>query len=189
MQNLHHTIVLLVAVALAAACQFRSEPELALDAYVYAVNEGRCDNARELLSTRSRYGLDVLRVKPQHRQSPLPVEEYFCTKLYFEDCKWGKMKLDEQTGDTARVSMPCGRTQDSIFPGFSSPFLKYEPRVTELVREDGEWHIVLPTVIRIVEIRDREDQMREDALRRQEEMRRESGLPPAPPRTTATLAQ
>lgn len=179
--KLHRLSVLLLAAVCAGACSFPSEPERALEAYVYAVNEGRCDDALELLSTRSRHGLDVLRVKPQHPQNPLPIEEYYCRKLIFEDCKWGEMQLDESYGNAAKVSMPCGKTQDSFLPGFSSIFLKYEPRVTELMLEDGRWRVVVPRVIRIAEIREKEDRMLESALERDQELRKARGLPPAAP--------
>ena len=89
----------------------------------------------------------------------------------FENCKEKKMTLTIETGDTAKVSMPCGHTQDSILPGFTSMFLKYEPRTSELVREGGEWRVELPMPIRIVEVREREEQMR-DAARREMERRR-----------------
>src|SRR5688572_2523864 len=179
--KLHRMSALLLVAVFAGACSFPSEPEQALEAYVYAVNEGRCDDALELLSARSRRGLHILRVKPQHPQNPLPLEEYYCRKLIFEDCKWGEMQLDEAYGNVAKVSMPCGKTQDSFLPGFPSIFLKYEPRVTELMLEDGKWRVVVPTVIRIAELREKEDKMLESFLKRDQELRKARGLPPAAP--------
>ena len=145
-------------------------------AYVRAVRESRCDDALKVLSTRTRHAIDVLRVKPQHQWGPVPIEQYYCNKLAFENCKWEKMTLGDQRADTATVSMPCGRTQDSFLPGFSSPFLKYEPRITTLVREQGEWHVVDPFVIRFVEARETEDRMRDAALREHERVKREGGI-------------
>lgn len=165
-------IVASLLVAWSGACSSGSDPERALEAYVRAVSENRCEDARKLLSERTNYALDSLRVKPQHPQNPLGIEEYYCNRLIFEDCKSGKMTLSDQSTDTATVSMPCGRTQDSILPGFSSPFLKYEPRATEMVREKGEWHVVAPMVIRIVEIRESEDRRRDAAIREHERLKR-----------------
>jgi hypothetical protein len=177
--SLGKTVVLLLLVAWVGACDSRSDPERALRAYVSAVNENRCDDAQKLLSARTNYALDALRVKPQHQHSPVPIEHYYCYKLIFEDCKWKEMTLIASQGDTASVSMPCGRTQDSFLPGFSSPFLKYEPRSTELVREEGEWHVVIPMVIRIVEIRETEDRRRDAILREQEHLRQKyEGIKP-----------
>jgi hypothetical protein len=161
-------MISLLLVCYAVSCGHRSsDPERALENYVHAVNDGRCADARKLLSSRTIRALDYLHVKPQHPQNPLPVEQYYCNDLIFEDCKWNKMELTQKYADKATVSMPCGRTQDSFLPGFSSPFLKYEPRENELVREDGEWRIVLPFVIRMIEVREKEDQLREEALRQQ----------------------
>ena len=173
------TITLFLVLACVAACNSGSAPELALHAYIRAVEDGRCEDARKLLSARTNHALDVLRDKPQHPQNPLPLEEYYCRQLLFENCKSQKMTLTEQRADTATVSMPCGRTQDSIFPGFSSAFLKYEPRDTEMIREDGAWHVVMPFVIRVAEIRETEDKMRDAELRRMEDMKRKRGKPPA----------
>lgn len=170
---MHRTSALLLTVTLALACSSHSDPELALQSYARAVSENRCSDALNLLSARTIHAIDGLRVKPQHPQSPLPIEYYYCNKLTFEDCKLGKMTLSESRDDTATVSMPCGRTQDSFLPGFSSPFLKYEPRTTELVREDGDWHVVAPFVIRIAEIRESEDQRRAEAIRGHERRKRE----------------
>ncbi len=170
---MHLTAALFLAAVLLGSCNYRSEPEQAIHTYAGAVGDGRCDDALKFMSVRTRHAIEVLRVKPQHPQNPLPIEQYYCNKLTFEDCKLGKMTVIDQQADTAKVSMPCGRTQDGILPGFSSPFLKYEPRTTELVREDGEWHIVEPFVVRMIEIREKEDQMREVALRDQERRRLE----------------
>ncbi len=161
--------LLLLVVAGGAACKTSSGPELALEAYAHAVQENRCDEALKLVSERTRYAIDVLRVKPQHPQSPLPVDHYYCNKLTFEDCKLGEMTLTASQAGTATVSMPCGRTQDSFLPGFPSVFLKYEPQTTDLVHEEGGWRVVVPMPIRVVEIREKEEQMRDAALRRQEE--------------------
>ncbi len=79
------------------------------------------------------------------------------------------MSLKNADADIATVSMPCGRTQDSFLPGLSSIFLKYEPRDWDLVREEGRWRIVLPFVIKIVDVREREDEMLERILREREE--------------------
>lgn len=172
MAILGRTVALLL-VAWTGACSSGSDPERALQAYVRSVSESRCEDARKLLSARTNHALDVLRVKPQHPQNPLPIEHYYCNNLIFEDCKWEKMTLSNQGADSATVSMACGRTQDSFLPGFSSPFLKYEPRVTEMVREEGEWHVVAPFVIRIAESRETEDRMRDAAIREHERRKRE----------------
>ena len=166
------TIALFLIAVYVTACNSGSDPELALGVYAHAVRENRCDDALKLMSERTRHAIDVLRVKPQHPQNPLPIESYYCNKLTFENCKVEKMTLAASQTDTATVSMPCGRTQDSFLPGFSSPFLKYEPRSFELIREDGEWHVVEPMVIRIAEIRETEDRMRDAELQRQEEFKR-----------------
>ena len=97
----------------------------------------------------------------------MPLEEYYCSIFTFEDCKLNEMSVKAGDGATATVTMPCGRTQDSFLPGFPSMFLKYEPRDWELVREEGHWRMVLPFVIKIVEVREREDQLREKALQDQ----------------------
>jgi hypothetical protein len=154
-----------------SACGVRSEPEKALYAYAEAVRSRRCGEAMGFLSERTRYALDFLRVKPQHPQSQIPLEEYYCSKFAFEDCKLSDMNLTSAEANSATVSMPCGRTQDGILPGFPSMFLKYEPRETGLVKEDNDWRVVLPHVIRIVEIREREDKIRDEALREQERRR------------------
>ena len=155
--------------ALVSACERRAEPERALSDFAAAVNERRCSDAIDFLSARTRYSLDRLREKPQRDHNPVPLEEYYCSKFTFEDCKLGEMSLKNVDAEIATVSMPCGRTQDSFLPGFPSMFLKYEPRDWDLVREDGRWRIVLPLVIKIVEVREREDQLREQALRDQQE--------------------
>lgn len=173
-------VLLLLVVACGAACNTYSGPELALEAYARAVEENRCDEALKLVSERTRYAIDVLRVKPQHPQSPLLSENYYCNKLTFEHCKLGEMTLSASQADTATVSMPCGRTQDSFLPGFSSVFLKYEPRTTDLVREEGGWRVVVPMAIRIVDIREREEQLRDAELRRQEEFKRRRTKTSAP---------
>jgi hypothetical protein len=136
--------------------------------YVLAVTEQRCDDALNLLSAPTRHAIDALRAHPQHPNDPVPIEQYYCNALMFESCKWKRMTLSDQRADAAAVSMPCGRSQDSFLPGFSSPFLKYEPRITPLVREAGEWHVVEPLVIRIVEVREKEDRAVEAALRERE---------------------
>lgn len=179
--------ILLLTIAAAVGCNSHSEPELALQTYVDAVRDGRCGDALDLLSERSRYALDVLRVKPQDRHNPLPVEEYYCRPLFFEDCKAGKMTVASQQAETATVTMPCGRTQDGILPGFPSIFLKYEPRENELVLENGEWHIVLPFVIRIVEVREKEDRMRDAAMREYERKMSERGISPAPKKSPSPV--
>ena len=168
-----YSFPLLIVVLIASGCSSVSEPESALQTYVEAVQEGRCQEARNLLSQKTRYALDYLHEKPQQRQNALPVEEYYCGRFAFEHCQYWKTMLTAGGSNVALVSMPCGRSQDSIFPGFSSPFLKYEPRKVELVNEDGAWRIVEPTPIRIVEVREREDQLREEAIRRQDERRRQ----------------
>lgn len=181
MPTVCRTITVFLFVACAGSCHFRSEPEVALESYIRAVSEKRCSDAKKLLSARTNYALDSLQVKPQHPQSPIPLEEYYCNPLIFEDCKPEKMTVTDEQPDAATVSMPCGRTQDSFLPGFSSPFLKYESRAHELVREQGEWHVVMPFVIRIVEVREKEDKMRNAALER-ERLRRESTAAPTPGR-------
>jgi hypothetical protein len=163
-------IIIALAAALASACERRApEPERALNDFASAVNERRCSDAIEFLSARTRYSLERLREKPDREHNPVPLEEYYCSKFTFEDCKLREMALKEAEDESATVSMPCGRTQDSFLPGFPSMFLKYEPRDWNLVREDDRWRIVLPFVIKIVEVREREDQLRERALREQEE--------------------
>lgn len=148
-----------------------------------AVNERRCSDALEFLSERTRYSLDRLREKPQRPQEPVRLEEYYCSEFTFEDCKLGEMSLKNMDEKIATVSMPCGRTQDSILPGFSSMFLKYEPRDWELVLENGRWRVTLPFVIKVVDLREREDEMRERALREREEhlkRRKLEGAAPSP---------
>jgi hypothetical protein len=165
-------IIIVLAAALVSACErLAPEPERALNDFAAAVNERRCSDAIEFLSARTRYSLEKIREKPDREHNPIPLEEYYCSKFTFEDCKLREMSLREADAESATVSMPCGRTQDSFLPGFPSMFLKYEPRDWNLVREDGRWRIVLPFVIKIVEVREREDQMREKALREQEEYR------------------
>ena len=162
-------IITVLAAALVSACGQRTEPERAVTDFAAAVNERRCGDAIEFLSERTRYSLDRLREKPQRPHSSVPLEEYYCSKFTFEDCKLSEMSLKNMDADIATVSMPCGRTQDSFLPGFPSMFLKYEPRDWDLVREEGRWQIVLPFVIKIVEVREKEDQLREKALREREE--------------------
>ena len=162
-------ILIVLAAAVLSACERRTEPETALSDFAAAVNERRCSDAIEFLSARTRYSLDSLREKPQRPHEPIPLEEYYCSQFTFEDCKLGEMSLKKADAEIATVSMPCGRTQDSFLPGFSSMFLKYEPRDWDLVREDDRWRIVLPFVIKVVELREREDEMRERALREREE--------------------
>lgn len=161
----------LLAVIAVAGCRAKSGPEQALESYIRAVRAHRCDAAMSFLSARTRHAIESLIERPQHPQAPVPIEHYYCYDLMFENCKEKKMTLTSETGDTAKVSMPCGRTQDSILPGFTSMFLKYEPRISELVREGGKWRVELPMPIRIVEVREREEQMR-DAARREMERRR-----------------
>lgn len=162
---------MLAAVILLTGCRDTPAPERALAGYIRSVREHRCDAAMNFLSARTRHAIQSLIERPQHPQAPVAIEHYYCYDLMFENCKEEKMTLMVESGDTARVSMPCGRTQDSILPGFTSMFLKYEPRVTELVREGGEWRVELPMPIRIVEVREREEQAR-DAARREMERRR-----------------
>jgi hypothetical protein len=108
----------------------------------------------------------------------IPIEEYYCRRLIFQDCKWKEIKLEQQTANTAKVAMPCGHAQDSFLPGFSSPFLKYEPRITELTLEDGNWRVILPDLIELAARREREKQWEEDARRRDEAIKRRLGLRP-----------
>lgn len=161
--------ILISIAAFAAGCRQYSEPEDTLRSYAGAVQERRCGDSLELLSSRTRFALDALREKPQHPHRPLPLEEYYCNRFTFEDCKVNELTLKTNQGDNATVSMSCGKTQDSFLPGFPSMFLRYEPRDFELVREEGRWRVVLPFVIKIVEIREREDQLREKALQEQKE--------------------
>jgi hypothetical protein len=168
-------VIALMFVAL-AGCRAQSGPEKAMYSYVRAVNEGRCDDAFNLLSERTRHALDVLRTRPLRPQEPVPIENYFCRPLMFEDCKWKQMTLSFQQGDTASVSMRCGSTQDSFLPGFSSVFLKYEPRLTELVREGDEWRRVDPVLIRILKIFETEDRAIEAEMRERARFQREREL-------------
>lgn len=171
----------IAAVIVAAGCgKEKSAPEQAFAGYIDAVREHRCDAAKNFLSTRTRYALDWVTEQTgrvdEHRRAAgrphglpaAPIEHYYCYDLMFEHCKAGEMTLATEQGDTARVSMPCGRTQDSILPGFTSMFLKYQPRITDLVREEDEWRVVLPTLIRIVEVREQEDAAREAYERRRQ---------------------
>ena len=161
-----------VSIGIAAAgCRSYTEPEAALRGYAGAVRERRCGDSLEYLSSRTRRALNVLREKPQDRHSPLPLEEYYCNKFAFEDCKLDELTLGPIEGDAATVAMSCGRTQSGLVPGLPSMFLKYEPRDFELVREDGRWRVALPHVIKIVEVREREDELRERVLREQREHR------------------
>lgn len=176
----HRIIIIVLASALLAACERPSEPERALSEFAAAVGDRRCDDALEFLSARSRYSLERLRQKPQHPHNPVPLEEYYCSKFAFEDCKLGEMSLKNIDGETATVSMPCGRTQDSFLPGFSSVFLNYEPRDWNLAREDDRWRVVLPFVIKIVDVREREDQAREQVLRNYRERLKQKNIKEAP---------
>jgi hypothetical protein len=159
-------------VIVVAGCREKLGPERALASYIRSVREHRCDAAMSFLSARTRHAIESLIEQPQHPHAPVPIEHYYCYDLMFENCKDKKMTLTIESGDTAKVSMPCGRTQDSIFPGFTSMFLKYEPRTSELVREGGEWRVELPMPIRIVELREREQQARDAAMREMERRRR-----------------
>ena len=161
------SIVILIGLML-VGCQKYSEPETALRSYAFAVQERRCSDSLELLSARTRYALDALREKPQHADRPRPLEEYYCNKLTFDECKVDELAVPRAEGDSATVTMSCGRTQDSFLPGFPSMFLKYEPREFELVREDGRWLVVLPFVIKVVEVREREDELIEKVLLEQQ---------------------
>ena len=174
-------IIIALVAALVSGCEQRAEPEIALSDFAAAVNERRCSDAIEFLSARTRYSLDRLREKPQRTYDAVPLEEYYCSKFTFEDCKLGKMSVKNIDAETATVSMPCGRTQDSFLPGFPSMFLKYEPRDWDLVREDGRWRIVVPSAIRVVEVREKEDRLREQALRDREEHLKRSKLTEASP--------
>jgi hypothetical protein len=148
-------IIIVLAATLLSACERLSELEIAVNDFAVAVNERRCSDAIEFLSARTRYSLDRLREKPDRDHNPIPLEEYYCSQFTFEDCKLREMSLTKTEGESATVSMPCGRTQDSFLPGFSSMFLKYEPRDWSLVREDGRWRVALPFVLKIVEVRER----------------------------------
>jgi hypothetical protein len=179
-------IILVLVACLLSACEQRSEPERALDEFAAAVNDRRCSDAIGFVSARTRYSLDRLREKPQHPESPIALEEYYCSKFTFEDCKLGEMSLKNRSGAAATVSMPCGRTQDSFLPGFPSMFLKYEPRDWELLNEEGVWRVVIPSTIRIIELREREDQLREkldrereEHLKRRQLRKREAGTNPS----------
>lgn len=178
------TAAALLTAVFAGACGRVSEPEKSLYDYATAVQSRRCGEAVEFLSMRTRHALEYLKAKPQDPQSPVPIEEYYCSKFAFEDCKIDKTALISSGPERAKVTMPCGRTQDGILPGFPSVFLKYEPREMDLVREGDEWHVELPFVIRIVEIREKEDQLREAAMRerqrRRETLIRNDAEPPKP---------
>ena len=155
MHRSSRSLALLVAVIIVAGCREKSGPEQAFASYIRSVREHRCDAAMGFLSARTRHAIESLIERPQDPHSPVPIEHYYCYDLMFENCKEKKMTLTHESGDTAKVSMPCGRTQDSILPGFTSMFLKYEPRTSELVREGGQWRVELPLPIRIVELRER----------------------------------
>lgn len=161
----------LAVVILMTACRNPSPPERALEGYIRSVRNQRCDDAMNFLSADTRRAIKSLIERPQHPQTPLPIEHYYCYDLMFENCKEGKLTLAMQGEDAVEVSMPCGRTQDGLLPGFSSMFLKYEPRVTRLVREGGEWRVELPVPIRIVEVREREERARDAANREMERLR------------------
>lgn len=173
MHCLERPITIALILTLAVACSRHSGPEKALEDYVAAIREGRCADARKLISYRSEQALRYLEENPQHPQNPLPITEYYCGQFAFEDCKPSKIELTSLTGEAAIVTMPCGRSQDSILPGFSSPFLKYEPRNTSLVLESGQWRVEEPHAIRIFEIKTREDEFRRQALEREEQRRRQ----------------
>jgi hypothetical protein len=171
-------IWILFALALACtSCKEDAEPLALLRSHVELVREGRCAEARKQLSARTEQALTYLERKPERGHSTVPINEYFCNKFTFEYCRTSEMSLTRMAGDDATVSMPCGRTQDSIFPGFSSIFLKYEPRETHLVREAGEWRVVVPHAIRKFEIREKEDQMVEAYLAQREQRKRERNSP------------
>lgn len=93
------TAALFLAAVLLGSCNYRSEPEQAIQAYAAALQDDRCDDALKLMSTRTRHAIAVLRVNPQHPQNPLPTENYYCNRLTFEDCKLGKMTLSEHHND------------------------------------------------------------------------------------------
>lgn len=170
-----HLPFIVAALLVFAGCRPAPEPApaQALAGYIDAVRGHRCDVAMTFLSARSRYAIAALIERPERPQLSIPIEHYYCYDLMFEHCKAKEMTVAAEQGDTAKVSMPCGRTQDSILPGFTSMFLKYEPRITDLVREEGAWRIVLPMPIRIVEIRERDEQLREEALRDHERRRQQ----------------
>src|SRR5688572_3628070 len=164
MQSVSPAAIVIFVGLMAVSCQRLSEPEKALRSYAGAVSERRCSDSLELISSKTRYALDVLREKPQHAQSPLPLEEYYCNKFTFDECKLDELTLKAVEGHTATVARSCGHSQDSFLPGFSSIFLKYEPRDFELVREDGGWRVALPFVIKIAELQERDHHLREKAL-------------------------
>ena len=166
------SLAALAVVILLTSCRDASVPERVLAGYIRSVREHRCDAAMNFLSARTRHAIESLVERPQHPHAPVPIEHYYCYDLMFEKCKDGKMTLTIESGDIAEVSMPCGRTQESILPGFTSMFLKYEPRVTRLVRESGEWRVELPIPIRIVELRERGERARDAAKQEMERRRR-----------------
>lgn len=161
----------LAIVILIAGCRDASVPEMTLAGYIRSVREHRCDAAMNFLSARTRHAIESLMERPHDPHAAVPIEHYYCYDLMFENCMDGKMSLTVESGGSAEVSMPCGRTQDSILPGFTSMFLKYEPRVTRLVQENGEWRVELPMPIRIVELRERQDRARDAAKNRMEQRR------------------
>lgn len=171
-KRMHRSRALLISLALVIGCGERSAPERAMEGYIRAVREHRCEAAVSFLSARTRHAVESLIEQPQHPGAPVPIEHYYCYDLMFENCKVDKMTLTVESGDNAKVSIPCGRPQDGIFPGFTSIFLKYEPRVTELVREDGQWRVELPVPIRIVELREEQERARQAAFREMERRRR-----------------
>lgn len=163
----------LFSVVLNFGCSTASEPEQIAKKYVVAIREGRCSDARQLLSERTNYALEYIRKHPPEPRNPLPIEEYYCGRFAFEDCKLSKVQLERLEQDTATVTISCGKTQDGFLPGWSSMFLKYEPRPIELVREAEEWKIVETYVNRFAEVREREEELREEAMRPYEQQKRE----------------
>jgi hypothetical protein len=147
----------LFTLVFSTACAKRSSAEVTLERYVTAIYERRCDDAKALLSEQTLRGLEKLRARPLRPNAPSAPEEYYCSKFAFEHCQLSKMELKEVSGDKAIISMPCGRTQDSMFPGFTSIFLKYEPHSVELIRESGNWFVKEPLVLRYAELREKED--------------------------------
>src|SRR5688572_23833730 len=107
MKLLGQTAVLISVAIMAVGCRQYSEPETALRSYADAVRERRCSDSLELISSRTRYALDVLLEKPQHPHNPLPLEGYYCNKFTFDECKSTKT-LKAADVDAATVAMSCG---------------------------------------------------------------------------------